>query len=253
MIDGKKVIVVMPAYNAAQTVKQTFQGLDLNIIDEVILVDDHSRDETIKVAEGLDIITYAHEVNKGYGGNQKTCYALALKRDVDVCVMVHPDYQYDPRLAVPLAGMVASGVYDCAIASRITGGYALKGGMPFYKYIANRLLTLFQNILIKQKLSEYHTGYRAFSRRVIEELPLLENSDDFIFDNQMLAQVIYFGYSIGEISCPTRYFEEASSINFLRSCRYGLGVLFVSLAVFLQRTKLFSFSFLNRNGNKLKI
>ena len=166
--------------------------------------------------------------------------------------MVHPDYQYDPRLAVSLAGMVASGVYDCAIASRITGGGALKGGMPVYKYVANRGLTFFQNILIKQKLSEYHTGYRAFSRKVLSELPLLENSDDFIFDNQMLAQIIYFGYRIGEISCPTKYFKEASSIKFWDSCRYGLEVLFVSLAIFLQRSGLGTFIFLNRDGEKLK-
>lgn len=242
----------MPAFNAARTVEPTFRGLDLNIIDEVILVDDCSGDETVPVAEGLGIFTYSHNANTGYGGNQKTCYELALRHGADVCVMVHPDYQYDPRLAVPLAGMVASGTYDCAIASRISGGGALKGGMPVYKYIANRALTSFQNIILAQKLSEYHTGYRAFSRKVLSGLPLLENSDDFVFDNQMLIQIVHFGYSIGEISCPTRYFKEASSINIGSSIRYGLGVLGVGAAAFLQRTGLFKFSFLNRDGRRLE-
>lgn len=243
----------MPAFNAARTVEQTYRRLDLNIIDEVILVDDGSSDATAPVAEELGISTYSHKINRGYGANQKTCYSLALRHGADICVMVHPDYQYDPRLAVPLASMVASGVYDCAIASRITGGGALEGGMPLYKYVANRFLTGIQNMFLGQNLSEYHTGYRAFSRKVLSELPLLEDSDDFLFDNQMLAQIIYFGYSIGEISCPTKYFKEASSIDLLNSIRYGLGVLCVSAALFFQRVGLSDWSFLNPDGRKLEL
>jgi glycosyltransferase involved in cell wall biosynthesis len=235
MIHGKRIVVVMPAYNAAKTVEQTYRELDRAAVDEVILVDDRSGDETAAISRGLGIITHVHEENRGYGANQKTCYRLALDHGADIVVMLHPDYQYDPRLVTALAGMVASGVYDCAIGSRITGGGALKGGMPYYKYVANRMLTLVQNLLLGQKLSEYHTGFRAFSREILTDLPLARNSDDFVFDNQMLAQVICFGYRIGEISCPTKYFEEASSINFSRSCRYGIGVLWTSVQGFLYR------------------
>jgi glycosyltransferase involved in cell wall biosynthesis len=235
MLNGKRVVVVMPAYNAARTVEQTYRELDRDAVDEVILVDDRSADATAEIARGLGIVTHVHEENRGYGANQKTCYRLALEHGADIVVMLHPDYQYDPRLVTALAGMVASGVYDCAIGSRITGGGALRGGMPYYKYVANRILTFVQNLLLGQKLSEYHTGFRAFSRELLMGLPLLENSDDFVFDNQMLAQVICFGYRIGEISCPTKYFEEASSINFTRSCRYGFGVLWTSVQGFLYR------------------
>lgn len=253
MIKGNKVVIVMPAYNAAKTLEKTYQDLDFDLIDEVILVDDYSRDNTPEIARQLGIITHVHEQNKGYGANQKTCYRLALERGADIVVMVHPDYQYDPRLASVLASMVASGVYDCAIASRIIGKGALRGGMPLYKYIANRFLTLAENILLSHKMSEYHTGYRAFSREVLLALPLLENSDDFVFDNQMLAQVIYFGYRLGEISCPTKYFREASSINFRRSCRYGLGVLGVALRVFLRRRGLGRHKILDPDGQKLTL
>jgi glycosyltransferase involved in cell wall biosynthesis len=252
MIKGKKIVVVMPAFNAEKTIEQTFRGLDREIIDEVILVDDHSADNTVLKSMSLGIITHVHEQNKGYGGNQKTCYRLALERGADVCVMVHPDYQYEPGLAVTLASMVAAGIYDCVIASRILGGGALKGGMPRYKYIANRFLTLVQNLLIRQKLSEYHTGYRAFSRELLLKLPLIENSDDFVFDNQILVQVIYFGYRIGEISCPTKYFSESSSIGFIRSCRYGLGVLRTSLEAFFRRMGIGRPSFLNPKGKKIR-
>ncbi|MEN6625145.1 MAG: glycosyltransferase family 2 protein [Candidatus Sumerlaeia bacterium] len=252
MIKGRKIFVIMPAYNAARTVEQTFRDIDRELIDEVVLVDDCSEDGTARKSRDLGIVTYVHEKNRGYGGNQKTCYRLALEMGADVVVMVHPDYQYDPRLAGTLASMVANDVYDCVIASRIIGGGALRGGMPRYKYVANRFLTFVQNILVGQKMSEYHTGYRAFSREVLLSLPLLENSDDFVFDNEILAQAIHFGYRIGEISCPTKYFEEASSINFARSCRYGLGVLAVSAKVILQRAGLARFAFLDRNGKKIQ-
>jgi len=251
MLSNKKIIVVMPAYNAAQTIEATFRGLDMSVVDDVLLVDDYSRDETLAVARKLGIKSYIHGSNMGYGANQKSCYALALLHGADIVIMVHPDYQYDPRLATAMAGMLANGVYDCAIGSRIIGGGALKGGMPLYKYISNRALTLVQNLLLRQKLSEYHSGYRAFTREILLKLPLLENSDDFLFDNQVLAQVIYFGFRIGEISCPTKYFKGASSISFARSCRYGLGVLAVSLAVFLRRLGADRFPFLRTTGRKL--
>ena len=229
MLNGQKIIVVMPAYNAALTLEKTVAEIPRDIVDEILLVDDASNDETVKLANALDIKVFRHERNYGYGRNQKTCYREALKRGADIVVMVHPDYQYSPNLIVPMAGMIAYGEYDAVMGSRILGKGALVGGMPVYKYIANRFLTLAQNILISQKLSEYHTGFRAFRREVIENLPLEENSDDFVFDNQMIAQAVYFGYRVGEISCPTRYFEEASSINFSRSVRYGFGVLETSL------------------------
>lgn len=219
----------MPAYNAEKTLEKTIAELDRNVVDDIIVVDDGSRDDTRKIARDLGVGYVFHKSNHGYGGNQKTCYGFALATGADVVVMVHPDYQYDPRLLPALAGMIASGVYDAAIASRILGRGALQGGMPLYKYISNRALTFFQNVLLGLKLSEYHTGYRAFSRRVLETLPLLANSDDFIFDNQMLAQCHMWNYSIAEISCPTKYFPEASSINFRRSLRYGFGTLGVSM------------------------
>lgn len=229
MIHNKKIIVVMPAYNAEATLRQTYSEVDRSFVDEVILVDDASADRTAELARELGIETIVHLENKGYGANQKTCYRAALDHGADVVIMLHPDYQYTPKLLVAMASMVAVGEYDAVLGSRILTEGALKGGMPLYKYIANRALTLFQNTLLSKKLSEYHTGYRAFSRRVLEFLPLNENSNDFVFDNQMLAQIAYFGFSIGEISCPTKYFEEASSIGFRRSLVYGLGVLETSI------------------------
>lgn len=235
MLHQKKIIVVLPAYNAAKTLELTYREIPHDIVDEVILVDDASRDDTAARANELGIHTILHSENRGYGGNQKTCYAEALSHGADVVVMVHPDYQYSPRLITAMASMVMSGHYDVVLGSRILGGGALKGGMPFYKYLANRLLTLAENMALGVKLSEYHTGYRAFSRRVLESLPLDANSDDFVFDNEMLAQAVYFGFRIGEISCPTKYFEDASSINFSRSVKYGFGVLATSLKFLLQR------------------
>jgi len=225
MLNGKKIVVVLPAYNAAKTLEITYREIPLDIVDEVILVDDASRDQTADVARRLGIRTVIHPVNKGYGGNQKTCYRTALDQGADIVIMLHPDYQYTPQLLPAMAAMIAWGEFDAVLASRILGTGALKGGMPLYKYIANRFLTFVENILLGQKLSEYHTGYRAFSRTVLEMLPLNNNSDDFVFDNQMLAQITWSGFRIGEISCPTKYFSEASSINFRRSVIYGLGVL----------------------------
>jgi glycosyltransferase involved in cell wall biosynthesis len=229
MIGGQKVAVVLPAYNAAKTLRQTVMEIPADIVDDIILTDDASTDDTIGVARSLGLHTIVHDRNRGYGGNQKSCYAAALARGADIVIMLHPDYQYSPRLVAAMAGMIASGHYDAVFASRILGKGALDGGMPRYKYVANRLLTLFQNIVMGQKLSEYHTGYRAWSRKVIETLPLLACSDDFVFDNQMIAQAAWHGFAMGEISCPTKYFAEASSINFRRSCIYGLGVLKTSI------------------------
>ena len=225
MLNNKKVVVILPAYNAELTLERTHREIPRDIVDEVILVDDASSDRTVQLAQQLGITTFKHEKNRGYGGNQKTCYAAALKTGADIVVMVHPDYQYTPKLITPMAAMLAFGVYDSVLGSRILGGGALSGGMPLYKYIFNRLLTATQNLLLGQKLSEYHTGYRAFSRTVLESIPLDRNSDDFVFDSQMLVQVILGGFKIGEISCPTKYFPEASSINFPRSVKYGLGCL----------------------------
>ena len=235
MLNGKKIIVVMPAYNAAKTLAKTVAAIPRGVVDEILLVDDASSDETVGVANELGLTVFLHEANFGYGRNQKTCYAEALRHRADIVVMLHPDYQYAPELIVPMASMIAYGSYDVVIGSRILGNGALVGGMPVYKYIANRFLTLFQNILLGFKLSEYHTGFRAFSREVLATLPLDANSDDFVFDNQMLSQAIYYGFQVGEISCPTRYFAEASSINFSRSVTYGLGVLATSLKFRLQR------------------
>lgn len=246
MINNRKIIVVMPAYNAARTLRQTYDEVPLECVDEVLLVDDNSSDATVQLAVKLGLTTFLHKKNFGYGKNQKTCYHEALKRDADIIVMVHPDYQYSPKLIVSLAAMIAYGVYDVALASRVLGIGALKGGMPVYKYVANRVLTAVQNILLNYKLSEYHTGYRAFSRDVLLSLPLQENTDDFVFDNEMLAQIIYFERRIGEISCPTLYFKEASSISFSRSVRYGLGVLLTSLKFRLQKMHLCKFRIFNK-------
>lgn len=235
MLNGKKVIVVMPAYNAAKTLAKTVAEIPREIVDEILLVDDASSDETVELANRLNLTVFLHEKNFGYGRNQKTCYREALQRGADIVVMVHPDYQYSPHLIVPMAGMIAYGEYDVVIASRILGRGALAGGMPLYKYVANRALTLVQNILMSYKLSEYHTGFRGFRREVLEKLPLHQNSDDFVFDNQILAQVIYSGFRLGEISSPTRYFAAASSINFTRSVRYGFGVLATSVKFRFQR------------------
>jgi len=235
VIDGKKICVVLPAYNASQTLERTFNDIPRDVVDDIILVDDASTDDTMQVAQRLGIFAVAHERNKGYGGNQKTCYRLALERGADIVVMLHPDYQYDPKLVLPMASMLSSGIFDVVLGSRILGIGALAGGMPRYKYFSNRLLTAAQNMLVGHKLSEYHTGYRGFTRAVIEALPLERNSDDFIFDNQMLAQAIYRRFRIGEISCPAKYFPEASSINFRRSVTYGLGVLRTSAQFRLAR------------------
>lgn len=229
MINGKRITVVLPAYNAEQTLEATVRELP-EIVDDRILVDDKSSDATADLARRLGLVVEVHPQNRGYGGNQKTCYSVALARGADVIVMLHPDYQYNPLLVTPIATMIAYGVYDIALGSRILGGGALRGGMPIYKYIANRFLTLFQNLMMGAKLSEYHTGFRAFSREFLEALPLEENSNDFVFDNQVMAQAAFVGARIGEISCPTRYFKEASSINFRRSSVYGLGVLRTSIA-----------------------
>ena len=241
----------MPAYNAARTLEDTYRGLAMDVVDEVILVDDASGDRTVAIAHELGLHVLVHPKNRGYGGNQKTCYAEALRLGADIVVMVHPDYQYTPLLVNAMAGMVASGVYDVVLGSRILGGGALKGGMPRYKYVANRFLTAFQNLFSDAKLSEYHTGFRAFTADVLRALPLLENSDDFVFDNEMLAQCIYFGFRIGEISYPTKYFQEASSINFRRSVKYGFGVLGTSLKLALQRPGMVNLRLFQRTGRKL--
>jgi glycosyltransferase involved in cell wall biosynthesis len=240
MLKGLKIAVVLPAYNASQTLERTFAEIPMDVVDDVILVDDASKDSTAEIAHRLGIHTVIHARNGGYGANQKTCYTMAIARGADIVVMLHPDYQYTPRLITAMAGMIASGHYDAVLASRILGGGALKGGMPRYKYVANRLLTAFQNLLMGAKLSEYHSGYRAWSRRVLQSLPLLSCSDDFVFDNEMIAHAIWGGFQLGEISCPTKYFPEASSINFRRSCIYGLGVLRTALTFRLSKTGLWS-------------
>jgi glycosyltransferase involved in cell wall biosynthesis len=235
MIGGKKVCVVMPAYNAEKTLEKTVAELDRAVADDIIVVDDASRDGTAALARKLGLHIVVHPKNRGYGGNQKTCYTEALSRGADIVVMVHPDYQYSPRLLAAMAGMVASGHFDAVMGSRILGTGARRGGMPLWKYVANRFLTLTENLLVGYKLAEYHTGYRAFSRRLLEALPLEENSDDFVFDNQMLAQAIWYGFEIGELTCPARYFTDASSINFRRSVKYGFGVLGTGLEFRLSR------------------
>ncbi len=251
MIGGKKLAVVMPAYNAEATLLRTYEELPHDLIDVLILVDDQSRDRTVEIAMRLGATVIRHQKNLGYGGNQKTCYAAALGHGADIVVMIHPDYQYSPKLCGAMAWMVASGEYDLALASRILGTGALEGGMPMWRYVPNRFLTAVENILLGMKLSEYHTGYRAFSRTVLESIPLLENSDDFVFDNQMLAQAVAFGFKIGEISCPTRYMREASSISFSRSCTYGFGVLATALAYRMMRMGLRDPSIFRRDGRRL--
>jgi glycosyltransferase involved in cell wall biosynthesis len=227
MYRDKKVVVVMPAYNAAKTVRQTYAEVrDQQWVDTIILVDDRSRDDTAAVARSLEgVQVHVHEINKGYGGNQKTCYRLALEAGADIAIMIHPDYQYTPKLIPAMVSIIGNGLHPCVLGSRILGGYALKGGMPIWKYISNRILTLVENLLLGAKLSEYHTGYRAFSREILETLDLANNSDDFVFDNQMLAQILWHGFTIAEVSCPTKYFPEASSINLRRSIQYGFGCL----------------------------
>ena len=251
MFHDKKIVVVMPAYNAAKTNERTYREIPLDLVDEVVVTDDASPDETVEVARRLGLHTLVHERNRGYGGNQKTCYTEALRLGADVVVMLHPDYQYTPKLLPAMIGLITDGPFDAVLGSRVLGGSARAGGMPLYKYVANRLLTFIQNTLAGAKLSEYHTGYRAFSREVIESLALGENSDDFVFDNQMLAQIIHAGFKIGEVSCPAAYFEEASSINFRRSVRYGLGVLVVSVQLFLERHGLASFPIFASKGRRL--
>jgi glycosyltransferase involved in cell wall biosynthesis len=251
VLNGKRIFVVMPAYNAARTLAQTVAELPREMVDEVLVVDDHSSDTTVQLARELGLTTFVHKRNLGYGRNQKTCYREALRRGADIVVMLHPDYQYSPRLVTAMASLIAYGEYDVVLASRILGRGALSGGMPVYKYVSNRFLTLFQNLLLNYKLSEYHTGYRAFSREVLQTLPLEENSDDFLFDNEMLAQVIYMRYRIGEVSCPAKYFAEASSINFSRSVKYGLGVMATSLKFRLQKMGLGHFRILSPNGRRL--
>jgi glycosyltransferase involved in cell wall biosynthesis len=248
MLAGKRVAVVLPAYNAARTLERTVAEIPRDVVDDVLLVDDSSKDETIEVAQKLGLRVFLHQQNYGYGRNQKTCYAEALRLNADIIVMLHPDYQYQPRLVSPMAALIASGVYDVVLASRILGGGARRGGMPLYKYVSNRCLTLVQNLLVGAKLSEYHSGYRAFSSDVLRSLPLRRNSDDFLFDNEMLTQSIYFGYRIGEISCPTSYFPEASTINFRRSVKYGLGVLWTSLRFRLQKFHLGRFRIFQSQG-----
>ncbi len=251
MFHDKKIVVVMPAYNAARTIEKTYRGIPLDLVDHVVVTDDASPDETVEVARRLGLRTLVHESTRGYGGNQKTCYTEALRLGADVVVMLHPDYQYTPKLLPAMISMLTDGPFDAVLGSRILGGRARAGGMPLYKYVANRLLTAIQNLLCSAKLSEYHTGYRAFTREVLESLPLLENSDDFVFDNQMLAQIIHAGFSIGEVSCPAAYFEEASSINFRRSVLYGLGVLGVSLQLFVQRRGWATFPIFDSAGRGL--
>jgi glycosyltransferase involved in cell wall biosynthesis len=251
MINGKRIAVVMPAFNAAKTLEATVAELP-DLVDIRILVDDHSHDATVDLAHRLGLLVFRHDRNYGYGRNQQTCYREALAAGADVVIMVHPDYQYTPLLATAMASMVAYDVYDVVLGSRIIGGRTLRGGMPVYKYVANRLLTAVENVFLGVKLSEYHTGYRVFSRKVLTELPLLENSDDFVFDNQMLAQCIYFGFRIGEVSCPTKYFGEASSINFRRSVKYGFGVLATTLECGLQRMGLIRSPRFSKTGRKLE-
>jgi glycosyltransferase involved in cell wall biosynthesis len=252
MLDGKRICVVMPAFNAEQTLRQTYEELP-RLVDDVIVVDDQSHDRTVDVARRLGLHTLVHSNNRGYGGNQKTCYTEALKRGADIVVMVHPDYQYAPKLVSALAACITSGLYDVALGSRILGGRALNGGMPLYKYVANRFLTLAENLIISEKLSEYHTGYRAFSREVLTTLPLEENDEGFVFDAQMLVQAVYFGFRIAEVTCPTRYNADSSSIGFGRSVQYGFGVLGAALKMRGARLGLFRPRFLSEKGRKLPV
>lgn len=250
MINGKRIAVVMPAYNAEKTLEKTVRELS-DVVDIKILVDDSSKDQTAALSRRLGVQTFVHDTNYGYGRNQQTCYREALAAGADIVVMVHADYQYTPLLVPAMAGMISSGVYDMVLGSRILGNGALKGGMPLYKFVFNRMLTAFQNLCLGVKLSEYHTGFRAFSRELLETLPLLENSDDFVFDNQMIAQAVMFGFNIGEISCPTKYFEEASSINFKRSVQYGLGVLATTFRFVAQKRGIIHSPLFGATGRKI--
>jgi len=251
MINGKKVTVVMPAYNAEKTLEKTYNEIPHDIVDNIILTDDASQDRTAEIAKKLNIKTFVHMKNKGYGGNQKTCYQEALRIGSDIIIMLHPDYQYTPKLIIAMASMIAYGVFDAIIASRILGNKAVDGGMPLYKYISNRFLTAVENFIIQQKLSEYHTGYRAFSAEVLKKIPLLENSDDFVFDNEMLLQTMYFGYTVGEVSCPAKYFDDASSISFRRSVTYGIGVIHTSIKYFMSKRGSKTYQIFNPDGKKL--
>lgn len=253
MLNGKRIVVVMPAYNAERTLTKTYDGIPKDIVDEVILTDDLSSDKTVEIAKTLNLKLFIHEKNEGYGGNQKTCYAAALKSGADVVVMLHPDYQYPPKLITPMAALITSGEFDVVLGSRILGNKALKGGMPLYKYAANRLLTLIENNMISEKLSEYHTGYRAFSREVLLGLPMLENSDDFLFDNQMLLQALYFGYRVAEITCPASYAKGSSSIDFPRSVAYGFGVLSTAFKYMLEKHHLARFRIFDKSGKKISV
>ena len=250
MLEGKKIIVVMPAYNAGKTLEDTFSEIPNGVVDEILLIDDHSSDNTVEVAKRLGLEVFIHDTNKGYGANQKTCYKIALQKGADIIIMLHPDYQYPPKLVTAMAGLLCSEMFDIVLGSRILGGMALKGGMPLYKYISNRVLTFLENIFLGQKLSEYHTGYRAFSREVLLNLPLLEDSDDFIFDNEVIAQAVYFGYRIGEITAPSRYTKESSSISFRRSLIYGFGVIWISIKFLLQRSGIIKFKIFYADGKK---
>ena len=241
----------MPAYNAEKTLKKTYDEIPKDIVDDIILTDDASQDETAKLSRELGIQTLVHTENKGYGGNQKTCYEAALKTGADIAIMLHPDYQYNPKLITSMASLIAEDIFDAVIGSRILGNKAMLGGMPLYKYISNRFLTLTENLIIQQKLSEYHTGYRAFSRKVLETIPLLENSDDFVFDNQMLCQTLYFGFNVGEVSCPALYFDDASSISFSRSVTYGLGVMGTAMKYAFAKRGMGHFNIFHPNGKKL--
>ena len=253
MINGKKVVVIMPAYNAEKTLKQTYDEIYHDFVDEVILVDDNSLDNTKKISKELNITTIVHTENKGYGANQKSCYKAALKAGADIVVMLHPDYQYTPKLIPAMVSMMAFEEYDAVVASRMLGNSALKGGMPLYKFLANKFLTGFQNLFLGEKLSEYHTGFRGFTKEILEKLPLADCDDDFIFDNEILALLFYYNYKLGELSCPTKYFKEASSINFLRSCKYGLGVLSVSLKYRLAKVGIFISKIFKKNAKKLDL
>ena len=253
MINGKKIVVIMPAYNAEKALEITYNEIYKDFVNKVILVDDNSNDNTKDVSKRLNITTIVHPENKGYGANQKSCYTAALKEDADIVIMLHPDYQYTPKLIPAMASMIAFNEYDAVIASRMLNNGALKGGMPLYKFVANKFLTFFQNFFMGQKLSEYHTGFRAFSREILENLPLAECDDDFIFDNEMLALIYFYGYNIGEISCPTKYFPEASSINFKRSTKYGFGVLGVSIKYFFARLNIFKSKIFKRGAKRLDI
>jgi len=251
MINGKRVTVVMPAYNAEKTLEKTYSEIPHDIVDNIILTDDASQDRTAEIARKLNIKTFVHMKNKGYGGNQKTCYQEALRIGSDIVIMLHPDYQYTPKLITAMASMIAYGVFDAIIASRILGNKAVDGGMPLYKYISNRFLTAVENFIIQQKLSEYHTGYRAFSSEVLRKIPLLENSDDFVFDNEMLLQTMYFGFNVGEVSCPAKYFNDASSISFRRSVTYGIGVIHTSIKYFISKRGSKLYQIFNPDGKKL--